>query len=333
MEQREITFPVSLLDRDGRLLHSGYSREMKLRYRRKDVKTPLRLKEWDSYLIFGGGVTLRVTVCDRGFTGTDSVELLTAERTAGMSFSSLTPGGRKLPEQSTEGDICVTARDHSLHLLHTAPGERTLIVQIRNFDGEGSLSARLRVFGEPAESMTLSAPLEKGFSYNQRIVGFRAEGYIRWAGETWELDGGECRAVLDWERGVWPRQSGWTWCCAAGEDADGVPFGFSLGESPRNGGDATENVLFSDGVGHKLGAVTVTLPEGEEPWRIADDEGRAELVFVPESQRITRKKRLTSSEEHRILRGTFSGRVTLDDGRTMEVRDVPGCAEKAELTW
>ena len=177
MEQREITFPVSLLGRDGHLSHSGYSRQPELVYRRKDVKaSPLRRKEWDSYLVFGGGVTLRVTVSDRGFAGVDSIELLTAERTAGASYTALAPGGRKLPEQSAEGDIRVSARDHSIHFLHNAPGERTLIVQVKNFDGEGSLSARIRLFEEPAESLTLSSPLEEGFSYHQRIVGFRAEG-------------------------------------------------------------------------------------------------------------------------------------------------------------
>ena len=102
--------------------------------------------------------------------------------------------------------------------------------------------------------------------------------------------------------------------------------------SPREG-DATENMLFSDGIGHKLGAVTITISEGEETWHIVDDEGRAELDFTPEVQRVTRRKLPGFAGERRSLRGTFSGRVTLDDGRTAELRDMPGYGEKAELLW
>ena len=49
-------------------------------YRRADVKvSPLRIKEWDYYLVNNGKFALALTVADNGYMGLDSVSLLDLE--------------------------------------------------------------------------------------------------------------------------------------------------------------------------------------------------------------------------------------------------------------
>jgi hypothetical protein len=41
---------------------------------------------------------------------------------------------------------------------------------------------------------------------------------------------------------------------------------------------------------------------------------------------------IISSVQHQVF-GRFTGRVVLDDGRTLEIRDLMGFAEKVSNTW
>ena len=331
MEQREITFPVSLLDRDGRLPHSGYSREMKLRYRRKDVKTPLRLREWDSYLVFAGDIALRLTVSDCGTVLRDSVAFfdLRGGTAAEQDYTRpAMPGRERLPEQSCEGDVHASASSHSIHFLHSAPGERTLIAQVKDFAGAGSLSARIRLFEEPEESLVTALPFEKEgeWLYAQKTVGFRAEGYVRFDGKTWELSGDECRAVLDWGRGVLPKNNAVTWCCGCGTDGDGAPVAFTLGEGGGADDAATENMLFVNGAACKTGKLSFTPAEEQDgAWHISDGEGRLELDFTSAKEIVGKGRK-----SRRQCVGSYHGKVTLPDGRSIELRDIPGFAERVQ---
>ncbi len=77
MRQTEITAPGPLLDCEGNLRRPGYSRSLIQTYRRKDVgASPLRLKEWDYYLVSNGRFALALTVADNGYMGLDSISFL-----------------------------------------------------------------------------------------------------------------------------------------------------------------------------------------------------------------------------------------------------------------
>ena len=51
-QQHEITTSAPLLGKDGDLLEPGWARSLLPVYRRADIKaSPMRIKEWDYYLI------------------------------------------------------------------------------------------------------------------------------------------------------------------------------------------------------------------------------------------------------------------------------------------
>ena len=93
-------------------------------------------------------------------------------------------------------------------------------------------------------------------------------------------------AVLDWGRGVWTYDNTWYWGSASGI-VGGHTFGFNIGYGFGDTSAASENMLFYDGIAHKLSQVRFNIPlkDGKEdylsPWTFSSDDGRFEMRFVP----------------------------------------------------
>ena len=80
MDQHEITREIPLLNARGELTEPGYAKKLLSVYRRADIKaSPLRIKEWDYYLINNGRFALALTIDDNGYMGLDSISLLNFE--------------------------------------------------------------------------------------------------------------------------------------------------------------------------------------------------------------------------------------------------------------
>ena len=112
-------------------------------------------------------------------------------------------------------------------------------------------------------------------------------------------------------------------------------MGFNLGYGFGDTSAASENMIFVDGVAHKLDTVTFNIPcddEGElrytYTWRISDDEGRLSLMFVPIVDRcdLIDVAHVLVSDQHQVF-GRFYGSVTLDDGTKLDIDGLRGFAE------
>ena len=345
MTQIELTTPGDLLDSQGNLCRPGYSRRELQRYDRRAIHaSPLRIKEWDYYLISNGRFALALTVADNGYMGLDSVSFLALEEGWEITKSKMQvmPLGRKaLPADSRAGDVHSTGRSHSLHFLRRL-GARELIAQMADFGPEGPLYARVTLTHEPEESILIATPFAKPghFYYNQKINCLRARGYVTYGSRTWEFDPADSFAVLDWGRGVWTYENTWYWSSVSAPAPDGVPFGWNLGYGFGDTSAATENMLFYGGRGHKLDQVRFEIPgEGAgtprfmDPWHISSPDGRLEAEFRPVMDRAADMNfQLLRSDQHQVF-GRFTGRAVLDDGQEIHFRDLPGFAEKVYNKW
>lgn len=341
--QTEITTPGALLNEKGDLARPGFSRALVQEYRRADVKvSPLRIKEWDYYLVNNGKFALALTVADNGYMGLDSVSLLDLEEgweitKSPMSFLPL--GKKHLPETSVTGDVHSAARGYGIHFIHE--GEKRVLIAYMNKFGESALSARVELTECPEDSLVIATPFDKPghFYYNQKIVGFRASGYVNYNGKTYTFEPSDSFAVLDWGRGVWTYHNTWYWGSASGE-LDGAPFGWNIGYGFGDTSAATENVLFYDGKIHKLGEVKFEIPMDEDgfedfmkPWVFTSDDNRFYMNFTPVLDRSAfMSAGVVLSDQHQVF-GHFTGRITLDDGTVLPVRDFFGFAEKVENKW
>ncbi len=167
------------------------------------------------------------------------------------------------------------------------------------------------------------------FYYNQKINCMRAEGFAEYNGKRYEFHPEKHFGTLDWGRGVWTYDNTWYW--GSGNcDVDGHAFGFNIGYGFGNTKAASENVIFYDGVAHKIDDVTFVIPEDDycKPWKFTSSDGRFEMDFMPLLDRSAcLDYKLIVSDQHQVF-GWMSGTTVLDDGTKVEIKDVLCFAEK-----
>ena len=172
------------------------------------------------------------------------------------------------------------------------------------------------------------------FYYNRKIIGMRARGGFRRGALFHEFAPTGALGLLDWGRGVWTYDNVWYWAAAQGYQAGhvvGLNLGYGFGDTTA----ASENMVFVDGIAHKLGRVDFGIPKGADgsylylnPWHMMDDEGRLELVFTPHIDRTdnTSVANVIVSDQHQVF-GTLAGAIVLDDDSVMSVNGLRGSAE------
>ena len=341
--QHEILTAAPLLDRRGDLAEPGWARSLLPVYCRSDIKAgKLRIKEWDYYLVTDGHIGLALTIADNGYMGLDSISFLNFDEGWEQTKSPmrLFPRGKTgLPETSVDGASEIARGGYAMAFYHD-DGARCLTFHMDKFRGKDAIEGIVRLTDEPRESIVIATPFDKPkhFYYNQKINCLRAEGWIELGGQRWELTPDRFFAVLDWGRGVWTYHNTWYWGSASGL-LDGVPFGWNIGYGFGNTAAASENALFYDGVLHKLSRVTFEIPEKAgkydylAPWRFTSDDNRFYMDFTPVLDRSAcMNAGVLKSDQHQVF-GRFTGRVTLDDGTVLPVRDFFGFAERVENKW
>ena len=342
--QRRMVTPGYLHDEKGRLAETGYATSLIKTYDRKRIAAnPLRIKEWDYYLIQSDRYALALTIADNGYMGLDSVSLLDFddpwEKTV-SKMSILPLGKRNLPPTSEKGISKSQGKGYEI-VFENDGKKRRLYGHMDDFKDGAPIFFDVTLTAEPRDSMVIVTPFTedpKAFYYNQKINCLRAEGKAEWNGNEYLFAPAHSFAVLDWGRGVWTYENTWYWGSASGL-ADGVPFGFNIGYGFGDTSAASENMLFYDGVAHKISQVKFEIPmkDGKEdylaPWRFTSDDGRFEMDFAPIIDRASCTDfKILCSDQHQVF-GRFTGTVVLDNGRKIAIRELLGFAEKVRNKW
>lgn len=333
-----------LLDNRGNLREAGYATSLVKKYERDKIRAnPLRIKEWDYYLIHNEHFGVALTVDDNSYMGLVSISFLDfdnrTERT--VSPMRIMPAGKtNMPGDSGKGETRYRDK-RSFFSFRVEEGRRVLRASMENFHKGSPIRMKIILDQEPEDSMVIATPFEKerAFYYNQKIVGMRAKGVVEYQGSRYYFHKEDSFGLLDWGRGVWTYENTWYWSALQGR-IDGKVFGFNLGYGFGDTSKATENMLFYDGKAHKLDEVTFHIPGEEDgmedylkPWTFTSSDGRLELEFTP----ILDRKACTSvgillSDQHQVF-GRFDGQAMLDDGTKIAVEHMLGFAEKVRNKW
>ncbi len=343
--QHEITSPAPLLNDDGTLYEAGYANYPILIYDRSAIKGgKMRIKEWDYYLIHNDRYAVALTCDDNSYMGMMSVSFIDFEHgteTTKSSIIPLTNGKIGLPASSESGDIVYESRKVKLSFTHEEEGRR-LHVLFKSFKDKQDFECDFLLTEEPRDSLNIATPFAEkktAFYYNRKIIGMRASGTVYYDRKKFKFTPGNSFGLLDWGRGVWTYDNTWYWGAAQGE-VQGHRFGFNIGYGFGDTSAASENMLFYDGIGHKLEGVVFEIPKDEngreqytEPWRFTSTDGRFEMDFAPI---IDRKAKISlgiiMSDQHQVF-GRFSGKARLGDGREITIKDFLGFAEKVRNKW
>ena len=336
MRNHEVTSVQKLLRVDGSLKEPGWSRQLVQIYSREDIKAPkFRIKEWDYYLVVSKECALAFTISDDGYVGLHSVSLITFGDTPWEHTETILqpfPMGKlHLPETSERGNTVY--RDRRLNMeFAKEDGRRRIVCSFKNFLDGKTFTCDLTREQPPMDTMVIATPWKenrKAFYYNQKINCMRASGEAHFDGNTYVFDPETDFGTLDWGRGVWTYDNTWYWGSGNGV-VDGKPFGFNIGYGFGDTSAASENILFYDGVGHKLDDVTFHIPKHSylEPWKISSSDGRFEMDFIPVLDRAAKiDVKLITTDQHQVF-GRMSGTAVLDDGTKLEIRDLLCFCEK-----
>lgn len=342
--QNEIKSPDRLLDEKGNLKHIGYSKSLLLNYDRKDIKAgKSRIKEWDYYLIYNDKVGVALTIADNGYMGLIGASILdfSERKEHTKNVMTLFPFGKyNMPSTSKSGDIAFNNKNIQLEFKITE-NKRILKFHMNKFNQKDNFDCELELDCEPKESMCIATPFKKDkhFYYNQKIVGFKVKGSVKVGGRVEKFAERNTRAILDWGRGVWTYKNTWYWGAATGI-VEGHEFGFNIGYGFGDTSGATENMLFYDGVAHKIENVAFNIPKNEKgkeeylkPWTFTSSDNRFEMNFEPILDRASNTDILIiGSDQHQVF-GYFSGVARLDDGKEIKIHKFLGFAEKVMNKW
>ena len=347
--QHEITQPGALLDQNGRLAHVGWSRRPQLdcnleqaRFYSMGLFQRFRMKRWDYYAVFTPRRFFSATIADLGYAA--NIFVYTLDFASGDLHEEglVVPLSRgvALERNSPEGEAAYKGGKASLRFT-AAPDARYIQVDWPGFhDGRG-IHADIHLAVPPEhESMNIVIPIgARRFYYNTKINCLPAAGQIRYGDDLETLLPDSSLGQLDWGRGVWEYSSFWNWASASGFQPDGRAIGLNFGRGFGDMSRATENAVILDGRVHKLGNVAFGYNSGDymRPWRFTDDvgrgEGRLDLTFTPFKDRTARTNLvIVFSEVHQMF-GRYNGWMVLDDGTTLEVRDLIGFAEEHRARW
>lgn len=224
-----------------------------------------------------------------------------------------------------------TTSDYDRETLESNGLVRHIICHFDNFHEGKAFTCDIRLKQPDMDTIVIATPWEKKgrFYYNQKINCMRAEGYAEYDGKRYEFRPDKHFGTLDWGRGVWTYDNTWYW--ASGNcDVNGHAFGFNIGYGFGNTKAASENVIFYDGVAHKMDDVEFVIPKGDycKPWKFTSSDGRFEMDFQPVLDRSAcMDYKLIVSDQHQVF-GRMSGTTVLDDGMEIKIKDVLCFAEK-----
>ncbi len=336
--EREITERVDLCTPNGRALDPaarGWSR------------TPLhtcalrgrwgRTKRWDYWAVLTGDHVFAVVYADVDYLGI--AEVWWADLATGASGGRNVPvplaRGLDLPDRPGTAPLRFRSRHLDLDLEDDADG--TTRIRARWDDEDGTPGTADVAVALPAghESLNVVIPWsEQLFQYTSKHQARPATGSVTAGGATWSADGGW--GVLDVGRGRWPYRTRWNWGGGAGAADTGAVVGIQIGGRWTEGTGFTENGVIVDGRLTKIGAElewSYSWDAPMEPWRVVDPDGHLDLTLTPRYDKHTGVNALVLRTKVHQVFGTWSGRVTTDDGTVHHLDGVPGFAEESRSRW
>ena len=336
MRNHEVTKVQPLLKEDGSLREPGWSRRLYQVYDRNAIKAPkFRIKEWDYYLVLSekNNFGVAFTISDDGYIGLQSVSLLDFSKPwehTETILNALPMGKLNLPSTSEKGDTVY--HDKRLDMeFRVSEGQRRIVCNFKNFLDGKTFSCDITLAEPEMDTMVIATPWKEkktAFYYNQKINCMRASGKVNFDGKEYVFDPSTDFGTLDWGRGVWTYDNTWYWG-SGNMDIDGHAFGFNIGYGFGDTTAASENILFYDGVAHKLDDVKFHIPESgyTDPWKFTSNNGRFEMEFVPIIDRAAKiDVKVIITDQHQVF-GRLSGKAVLDDGTVIEVKDMLCFAE------
>jgi len=335
--EREIFEPVLLCDKKGLLNPEaiGFARQPIIQSNLS--KNFMRKKKWNYWCVYGEDLLFSATISHLDYAAVCFVYILNYDTQRFYEKQITIPIGRKvkMPENVLE-TIKFTDDSLSIQIIHLQY-ETHLSVSIQDFDNE-VLHADLHIYHPPEdESLNVVIPKSRDiFQFTAKHHTLPTMGFVKIGDRRYDFNSDYCFAVLDYGRGVWPRQADWNWAMAS-QRLGGRRIGLNFGGKWTDGTGMTENAVFIDGLMTKIHEDVLFTYEPENymaPWTIKTKfSNTVNLTFTPFYKRtaVTNAK-LVRSEVHQLV-GYFDGYVRLHNYSVLQIRRMLGSSEEHSAKW
>src|SRR5690606_11770323 len=203
-----------------------------------------------------------------------------------------------------------------------------LTVSVKDFDGEDLEAILVISHPKDYESLNVVVPGNRQtFQFTGKHTSLPVNGMVKIGSQRFEFEKLDSFAVLDYGRGVWPRESLWNWGMAS-QRSLGKVIGLNLGGKWTDGTGMTENAFFVNGKMTKIHEDILFHYDKEDykkPWLIHTKfSGDVQLTFSPFFGRVSKTDvRLVKSEVHQLI-GYYSGYVRYSDGKRLKITRLLG---------
>jgi len=299
----------------------------------------MRKKKWNYWCIFGEEILFSVTISHLDYAAVCSIYFLEYETQRSFEKAITIPlgiGGKlKMPSKVLE-PIRFSNNELNINMIHFQ-NVTNLSVSSENFDDERLIADLSIIHPREDDSLNVVVPWNRQtFQFTAKHHTLPTNGFVQIGNRKYEFNHEDCYAVLDFSRGIWPRETVWNWAMASQRLRD-KRVGLNFGGKWTDGTGMTENAVFVNGKMNKIHEDVIfeyDRSNYKKPWYITTKfSDRVLLTFHPFFEQVSKTDvRLVKSETHQLV-GYYNGKVKLDDGTTLIIQQMLGCVEEHEAKW
>ncbi len=338
--------PERLVDAEGRpnlgafrgAIRDLNARDLRAPFRR-GAAGPFLQKRWNQFTVVSPQLSAAIGLLDLGYVATAFCYVHDRATNQLHETMRIAPFGLgfDLRGNALEGAVRFRQLGIRVKVEHDcARGERRVALYSRGHRGALDLSFRLADDGRATEPISSVQGLPPyGLVYSHRSGPLAVTGQALIDGRARQLEPRQSFATFHWLWGIHPRDAQWTWASGAGRSADGARvIGFNLTRGSDGLGEP-ENFLWFDGRSSPVGRVNFAkdLARKDGEWAVRSEDGRVRLTMVPDVVRMGQRDAVWSKVYFRQPIGRFFGTLVDPDGRSVEVRDLPGFAGEHTVHW
>ncbi|KGR76120.1 DUF2804 domain-containing protein [Ureibacillus sinduriensis] len=337
--ERELTELTRLCDKKGNLNPAaiGFARKPII-----DCNLSghyLRKKKWNNWYIYGEEILFSIKILHFDYAAICSVNFLEYETQRFFEKTLIIPLGigskLKMPNRVLEP---IQFKDDEVQINITYFQNQTFLkVTSDDFDSEPLLAELTIHHPQEDESLNVVVPWNRQtFQFTAKHHTLPVSGFVKLGYRHYHFNEEDCFGVLDFGRGVWPREARWNWAMAS-QRIRNQRIGINFGGQWTDGTGMTENAVFVNGHMFKIHEDVVFNYDPAnfmKPWYITSKfSDTIMLTFHPffEHNSLMDAKFVKSSKQQ--LMGYYNGQIKLEDGSTLLIQQMLGYVDEQQAKW
>ncbi|MFJ7969992.1 DUF2804 domain-containing protein [Psychrobacillus sp. NPDC096389] len=335
--EKEITKSTLLCDDKGNLNPKaiGYAKKPIIESNLKGHY--MRKKKWNYWCIFGDDILFSATISHLDYAAVCSVYFLNYETQRFVEKTVTIPFGNKIkmPSNVLES-LQLHSKEMSIQLLYIQ-NETHMTITIPDFDGD-FLHADLHI-SHPLEDESLNVVIpwnRTQFQFTAKHHIMPVTGFVKMGDARYIFQAEDNFAVLDYSRGVLPRSVKRNWGFAS-QRIGPRRIGLNLGGKWTDGTGMTENAIILDGKLTKIHEDLMFTYDTNNfmlPWKVKTKfSNEVDLTFTPFFHRTAKTDIKLASSEIQQMIGYYNGKIQLENGPTLHIREMLGCIEEQKAKW